>query len=93
MPSIYSEAYATPVMRPAGAPDDGARRCVVTSLPLPPAPAPPPRQLHLPARWEEHQTDAGEPYFYNTQTGQSRWTRPDPESTSDVSGGLVTRSV
>ena len=99
MPSIYSEAYAVPVhhqQHPAGTPHDGTRRCV-TPLPLPPAPPPPPKRFQLPARWEEHQTEAGEAYYYDTQSGQSRWTRPDPEPMEaggmSAPSGLVTRSV
>lgn len=38
---------------------------------------PPPRKAALPKPWEEHWSDEYKiPYFWNTQTGESRWERP-----------------
>mmetsp|Transcript_31418 Transcript_31418/g.82079 ORF Transcript_31418/g.82079 Transcript_31418/m.82079 type:complete len:84 (-) Transcript_31418:223-474(-) len=58
-----------------------AAAAACTPLPLPPPP-PPPVRAALPDRWEEHQTDGGDAYFYDTYTGQSQWTRPDAYSSA-----------
>lgn len=48
---------------------------VVTSAPPPPAP--------LPAGWTDHKTPSGHTYYYNSATGESSWTRPQPASDSN----------
>ena len=51
------------------------------SVKMPPAPTPPPLPPvtpSLPTGWEEHMTEEGVSYFYDTRSGTTQWERPAP---------------